>query len=74
MRDMKVDEPGSTGTSKLAIITGPVGLDVAWADAAALEVGKQPRANNKKNAHTKPKIETRKILPLWFSKLSSNAG
>ena len=73
-RDMKMDEPGSTGTSKLAMITGPDGLATVREDSAPFEVGKKLRASNKKNAQNKPSIAARRILLLCFSKLSSDVA
>ena len=55
---MNVDEPGSTGTLKFAIITGPFGEATDLADAVAVELGKKQRENRKISAQIKPKIET----------------
>jgi hypothetical protein len=65
---MKVDEPGSTGTLKFAIITGPFAEDAGWADATLVEPEKQPAASRKSTAQTKPKIETRRTFPFSFNK------
>ncbi|HMK93906.1 MAG TPA: hypothetical protein VK536_00755 [Candidatus Limnocylindrales bacterium] len=65
---MKVDEPGSTGTLKFAIITGPFLEDEGWADATVAEPEKQPVASRKSTAQTKPKIETRATFPFSLNK------
>jgi hypothetical protein len=64
---MKVDEPGSTGTLKFAIMTGPFAEAVGWADATAVEPKKRPAASKKSSAQAKPKIETRSF-PLFLNK------
>jgi hypothetical protein len=66
---MKVDEPGSTGTLKLAMITGPFGLATGWAEATAAEPWKQPAASKKSIVQAKLKIETRRIFLLCFNKV-----
>jgi hypothetical protein len=54
---MKVDEPGSTGTLKFAIITGPFTEASGWADATAVEPEKQLIASRKSTAQSKLDIE-----------------
>jgi hypothetical protein len=74
---MNVDEPGSTGTLKFAIMTGPRSskaelspfvADEGWADATLVEPEKPPAASRKSTAQTKPKIETRRTFPFSFDK------
>ena len=67
-RAMRVDEPGSTGALKFAIITGPRPEAEGWADATVVEPDKQPAASKKSTAHTKLKIEIRKTFPFSFNK------
>jgi hypothetical protein len=67
-RAIKVDEPGSTGTLKFAIITDPLGLAIAWADAAVAELEKQPAASKKSTVKSKTKIDARRIFLFIFGK------
>ena len=67
-RAMKVDEPGSTGALKFAIITGSFPEAAGWADATVVEPEKAPTASKKSTAQTKPKIETRRTFTLSFNK------
>ena len=68
---MKVDEPGSTGTLKFAIMTGAFPEAVGWACATWVELKKQPAASRKSSAQTTPKIEARRTLAFSFDKFLS---
>jgi hypothetical protein len=68
-RAIKVDEPGSTGTLKFAMITLPFPDASIWVDATAEET-KKLLATSKSSAASKPKVtEMQKYFRLIFDNL-----